>query len=95
MLPIRASFPSRLKPEVVASREYVIIENQGQRELWSVRTSEKLWVSLPSGQPFFCHSFGSKLQKHGEVLVIAAVYVDYLSGKRYIFLPKKQDAELT
>lgn len=94
MLPYRISCPNRLKPEVVAGGEFVIIENQGQLELWSTLFSEKLWVSLTPGEPLFCHSFGSELQHGGEVLVIAAVYVDYLSGKRYALLLEKRDVQL-
>lgn len=83
-LPDGLKFFSRMKPEVVAGGKYVIVENQGQIELWSIQDSERIWTSPGPGEPLYCHSFGSEIQQDGNILTIAAAYVDYLSGKRYI-----------
>lgn len=82
VLPDRITFPTRLKPEIVAGGEYIITENKGYIELWSIRASERLWASPTPGGSLFCHSFVSELQQHGEILAVAAAYVNLTTGKR-------------
>lgn len=81
--PDEIGFYSRMKPEVVAGGKYVIAENQGQIEVFSVCDSKRLWSGPEPGEPVYCHSFGSEIQEGGSALIVAAAYVNYSTGKRY------------
>lgn len=89
--PDEIGFFSRMKPEVVPGGNYVVAENQGRIELFSVCDSKRVWFGPTPGGPLYCHSFGSDIQKDGNVLVIAAAYVNHSTGKRcgnsLIYLP--------
>lgn len=67
----------RVEPLILPGGEYVLIENRGQLELWSVDPVTCLWVApLPSFGRLDCTAFEFELQQHGSELVVAAAYID-------------------
>ncbi|THH10694.1 hypothetical protein EW145_g1143 [Phellinidium pouzarii] len=67
--------PGRLNPYLLPGGREVIIEKQGQLELWSLHSQECLWSSPSLEGGFYCLSFDFELVQSGKVLNIAGIFV--------------------
>ena len=67
----------RLEPQILPGGRFVLIENRGRLELWSVDPAACVWIApYPREGRLDCISFAFDLQNNDTELVIAAAFID-------------------
>ncbi|THH02967.1 hypothetical protein EW145_g6647 [Phellinidium pouzarii] len=70
-----------VEPYILSNCKYVLLDNRGQLELWSMVSRRRIWASPSSTENRRdCFSFNFELQEDGDVLVVAATFLNVAWG---------------
>lgn len=79
-----AVFVNRLKPQIIPGGSFILLERQGQLEIWEVRTSRRIWIGPEHSDYGPCYSFGAELQEGGKKLFAAVTRRNLGNGRKYV-----------